>query len=441
MHIFKWSVFYRANSIYNIRNSVIENINRFNIYHILQSNDKLELTNQLQSEQYTNQDVRTRFSSLESDYKALKEKLFFKDEEMIRLTHVNAELRTTVAKLTEQIHHHNHNRKNRGHSATLNGMATGDVPANENDATIDGTNEPVEHTACGNRGDVDHDQYNDHDHNHDHDHDHDHDQNHDHDHDHGHDHHHHDDHDHAHGANIKPIESKHTNCSHHTNHVDRTACNPTTGDGTDTSDTISVTSTINIATNEAMDKLQKRFTRTMSEIAELTEEKHRLEHLVTQLQNETETIGEYIALYQTQRRLLKQREIEKDVQLHRIAADREAMKGRLEDLNKLVELLLVQEGFPDAKHLMDSLRSTNKPDEPETHLSDAPVNADSIAGHIQSADGSGGPIEKAPRSETQATANKIINLLTEIKDKNLSNDLTAINLNHCSCCSGKLEVV
>lgn len=42
----------------------------------------------------------------------------------------------------------------------------------------------------------------------------------------------------------------------------------------------------------AMEKLQERFTRTMSEVAELTDEKQRLEHLVLQLQGETETIGE-----------------------------------------------------------------------------------------------------------------------------------------------------
>lgn len=41
----------------------------------------------------------------------------------------------------------------------------------------------------------------------------------------------------------------------------------------------------------AMDKLQERFSRTMAEVAELTDEKQRLEHLVLQLQGETETIG------------------------------------------------------------------------------------------------------------------------------------------------------
>jgi hypothetical protein len=41
----------------------------------------------------------------------------------------------------------------------------------------------------------------------------------------------------------------------------------------------------------AMEKLEERFTRTMKEVAVLSDEKQRLEHLVLQLQGETETIG------------------------------------------------------------------------------------------------------------------------------------------------------
>lgn len=372
----------------------------------LQSNDKLELTNQLQSEQYTNQDVRSRFAGMETDLKALKEKLFFKDEEMIRLTHVNAELLTTVAKLTEKVHQRGKKHR-REHQATVNGATAAEASPNDGRSPSLASDEPAEHTACD----------------------------------------HHDDHDHSHThASDNASEHnahQHTHCSHRTNNGKQSTCSAAIADSTDTSDTVSVTSTINIATNEAMDKLQRRFTRTMTEIADLTEEKHRLEHLVTQLQNETETIGEYIALYQTQRRLLKQREIEKDIQLQRIAADREAMKERLQELNKLVELLLVQEGFPDAKQLMNRLRSTNKPEDTPADSSDGAAHADDvvIAEQMPGSDDVGGAVEKAPRAETQAVANKIINLLTEIKDKNLSNDLTAVNLNQCSCCSGKLEVV
>jgi hypothetical protein len=40
-----------------------------------------------------------------------------------------------------------------------------------------------------------------------------------------------------------------------------------------------------------MEKLEERFTRTMKDVADLSDEKQRLEHLVLQLQGETETIG------------------------------------------------------------------------------------------------------------------------------------------------------
>lgn len=38
-------------------------------------------------------------------------------------------------------------------------------------------------------------------------------------------------------------------------------------------------------------KLEQRFKETMEKVAELTDDKQRLEHLVLQLQGETETIG------------------------------------------------------------------------------------------------------------------------------------------------------
>jgi hypothetical protein len=42
----------------------------------------------------------------------------------------------------------------------------------------------------------------------------------------------------------------------------------------------------------ALRQLEEKFKMTMTELAELSDEKQRLEHLVTQLQLETETIGE-----------------------------------------------------------------------------------------------------------------------------------------------------
>ena len=50
----------------------------------------------------------------------------------------------------------------------------------------------------------------------------------------------------------------------------------------------------------------------MHEKAELEDQLQESEHRLTQLEGETETIGEYITLYQTQREALKAKFLEKD---------------------------------------------------------------------------------------------------------------------------------
>ncbi|XP_055312852.1 golgin subfamily A member 2 [Sitodiplosis mosellana] len=433
------------------------------------SNDKLELTSQLQSEVYLNRDVRNRFADLENELKSIKEKLHFKDEEMIRLTHENAQFDAKIQELTKRLDSNSNDGVNqftelqkRLHAANkeikklrakLQGapsVATegDDVPSNLGEGVAAAESEHL------NEHEHEHGHENDH-HGHEHSHDHSYSHGHSHSHDHSHNH-------SEHGGH----------CSH--DHDDESK----SVEALDNSDVVSVTSTINIATNEAMDKLQDRFKRTMNEIADLTEEKHRLEHLVTQLQSETETIGEYIALYQTQRRLLKQREIEKDIQLSRIAADREDMKDKLRQLNELVELLLVQKGFNNAKEIMAQLNTTNNnsekvpedaadamapvnssTEEPVNGLTEEPATNESqhsisttvnncqhnnhdhdhpakldLHSHIQ---------QSHHDTNTRETATKIINLLTDIKDKNLRQDYAVVpnSVDHCSCCSGKLEVV
>lgn len=188
-----------------------------------------------------------------------------------------------------------------------------------------------------------------------------------------------------------------------------------------------------IPTYEAMEKLQDRFSRTMNEIADLTDEKQKLEHLVIQLQGETETIGEYVALYQTQRRLLKQREVEKDIQMHKLAVDREMMKDKLIQLNNLVEQLLTQKGI-DSSNLIENLSNNNF-----NGGSDGSIIEQSHEIHAGKANHL---LEKIHSPiDSKNTAEKIINLLSEIKDSNYSNLSHAGGVHHCHCCSGKLETV
>ncbi|XP_018087528.1 golgin A2 S homeolog isoform X3 [Xenopus laevis] len=96
------------------------------------------------------------------------------------------------------------------------------------------------------------------------------------------------------------------------------------------------------ALQSAMEKLQLRFTDLMQERVELKERVEELEHRCIQLSGETDTIGEYIALYQNQRAILKQRHKEKEEYISRLAQDKEEMKAKLLELQVLVMRLVTE---------------------------------------------------------------------------------------------------
>ncbi|XP_064891943.1 golgin subfamily A member 2 isoform X12 [Columba livia] len=109
------------------------------------------------------------------------------------------------------------------------------------------------------------------------------------------------------------------------------------GEGS-TVDTVPVE--VHEALKTAMEKLQSRFTELMREKADLKERLEELEHRCIQLSGETDTIGEYIALYQSQRAILKQRHQEKEEYISRLAQDKEEMKVKLLELQDLVMRLV-----------------------------------------------------------------------------------------------------
>ncbi|XP_055009575.1 golgin subfamily A member 2 isoform X2 [Boleophthalmus pectinirostris] len=94
------------------------------------------------------------------------------------------------------------------------------------------------------------------------------------------------------------------------------------------------------ALQAAMDKLQQRFTSLMQEKADLKERVEELEHRCIQLSGETDTIGEYIALYQSQRAIMKQKHQEKEQYISMLAQDKEEMKAKLAELQDLVMRLV-----------------------------------------------------------------------------------------------------
>jgi len=91
---------------------------------------------------------------------------------------------------------------------------------------------------------------------------------------------------------------------------------------------------------EAWRQLEQRFISAMNRVASLSSDKEQLEHLVTRLQDETETITDYIIMYQHQRKQQKMKIKEKDEQLQQLARDKANLQTKLTDLHTLVEQLV-----------------------------------------------------------------------------------------------------
>ncbi|XP_032617212.1 golgin subfamily A member 2 isoform X4 [Hylobates moloch] len=169
----------------------------------------------------------------------------------------------------------------------------------------------------------------------------------------------------------------------------------------------------------AMEKLQIRFMELMQEKADLKERVEELEHRCIQLSGETDTIGEYIALYQSQRAVLKERHREKEEYISRLAQDKEEMKVKLLELQELVLRLV---GDRNEWHGRFLAAAQNPADDP---TSGAPVPQElgaadqqgdlcevSLASSVEPAQGEAR--EGSPRDNP--TAQQIMQLLREMQN-------------------------
>ena len=91
---------------------------------------------------------------------------------------------------------------------------------------------------------------------------------------------------------------------------------------------------------ESMKQLENRFMAAMEQLATLSSDKEQLEHLVERLQEETETIGDYVIMYQHQRKMQKIKIQEKEEQVIQLAKDRAELLTKLTQLQKLVTNLV-----------------------------------------------------------------------------------------------------
>ncbi|XP_057212029.1 golgin subfamily A member 2 isoform X2 [Triplophysa rosa] len=192
---------------------------------------------------------------------------------------------------------------------------------------------------------------------------------------------------------------------------------------------------------DAMEKLQQRFTTLMQEKVDLRERLEELEHRCIQLSGETDTIGEYIALYQNQRAIMKQRHFEKEQYINMLAKDKEEMKTKLAELQDLVMRLVGERNEWYSRYMSaignpDLLPSGEEPAERrQLNAVDSPAildistAVDASVGpqssmdpeiHSQSSErpGSGPELAAGPslRPKEDGTARQIMQLLQEIQN-------------------------
>ncbi|XP_012279580.1 golgin subfamily A member 2 isoform X2 [Orussus abietinus] len=173
---------------------------------------------------------------------------------------------------------------------------------------------------------------------------------------------------------------------------------------------------------DAVKKLENRFKETMERIADLTDEKQRLEHLVLQLQGETETIGEYVSLYQKQRAVLQERAKERDQVFRQLAEQRNHQQEQLHKLKVLVADLIKRQTISQPVAVHNTTTTTDHSSEKHEDELKAKDNVDHTMG------------------TNDKITSEILDLLTEIKDCNDTCFLEP-NFHPCPWCMGKLITV
>lgn len=174
----------------------------------------------------------------------------------------------------------------------------------------------------------------------------------------------------------------------------------------------------------AMEMLQERFTTLMQEKVDLKERVEELEHRCIQLSGETDTIGEYIALYQNQRAIMKQKHYEKEQYINILAKDKEEMKVKLAELQDLVMRLVGERNEWYSRYMSavgnpDLLNSSGgEPLRPADEHTDSPAVLDlSTAVEASTAPQSGtDPQTRSERPKEDGTARQIMQLLQEIQN-------------------------
>lgn len=189
----------------------------------------------------------------------------------------------------------------------------------------------------------------------------------------------------------------------------KSICNNSTASVTSVSSTNTVDVEEYEALNRAKHQIEERLVRSMKEQADISTRAEELEHLVMQLQGETDTIGEYVTLYQEQRAALKEKAVEREQYVVKLSQERSELQDKLAELQALVMQLLGEKKLLSSYNTQRLLES--KTSKPETDTSNV--------------------VE-----ETPPTAKRIMHLITDIA--HTSTPSSSPGYVHCSHCVGKL---
>lgn len=175
---------------------------------------------------------------------------------------------------------------------------------------------------------------------------------------------------------------------------------------------ISSTNTVDFDEYEALviakHQIEERLVRSMKEQADISTRAEELEHLVMQLQGETDTIGEYVTLYQQQRAALKEKAVEREQYVVKLSQERSELQDKLAELQALVMQLLGEKKLLSSYNTQRLLESESPKPETETSIVE----------------------------ETPPTAKRIMHLITDIA--HTSTPSSTSGYVHCSHCVGKL---
>ncbi|XP_037776329.1 golgin subfamily A member 2-like [Penaeus monodon] len=221
---------------------------------------------------------------------------------------------------------------------------------------------------------------------------------------------------------------------------------------------------------KAHEALETRFGRSMDQVAELSDEKQKLEHIIQQLQIETEAIGDYITIYQFQRGVMKQQARERELELSSLRHEREEMKIKLSTLQELMSTL-VQEKGPNHPNVvkMEKVINESQSDAKNIEKNEENVNGDIKTKGIEAAEEAtevekqnetcketsttNSGLEKTPSpnksmkdqnlsaEKKSPTVQRILDLLNEMEATSQVEHCGLQKFHPCPLCSGKLITV